>query len=406
MEQFGGKSYTGKWDIYIMKVLKQVYPDKGLNALSKRILCDLLCFVSDNLCKVAVLLTKHSGRVTISSKEMRAATRLVLPGELAKHANSNGSQAVVRFTSGLDAPPNVRADLVFSISRAKDDLKNHENSLWVGLTTPVYLAAVLEYLCAELVELSGRIARDNQRIRIKAHDILLAIKRDEELNNLFRNVVIEEGGVVPHIHNKLLGGNNTHIQYVLKDPEINNISKNAIQRLGYRAGVKFFSGLVYEEMRGVLQSYLEKLLEGVIIVTLNNGRKTMMKKDLNAAIDMRASHNYSEFNKIVGGRFRPGTVALRNIRKYQKTTNLLLPKLTFQRLVREIVTATSSGRALEYKGEKIRYEEDFFIALQTLCENYLIELFKDANLVAINSDRLTVSPKDINLVRRIKGERA
>jgi histone H3 len=96
-------------------------------------------------------------------------------------------------------------------------------------------------------------------------------------------------------------------------------------------------------------------------------------------------------------RFRPGTVALREIRKYQKSTELLIRRLPFQRLVREI--------AQDYKTD-LRFQASAILALQEATEAYLVGLFEDSNLCAIHAKRVTIMPKDIQLARRIRGERA
>ena len=95
-------------------------------------------------------------------------------------------------------------------------------------------------------------------------------------------------------------------------------------------------------------------------------------------------------------RFRPGTVAIREIKKYQKSTELLIKKLPFQRIVREIAQDYNSG---------LRFQISAVSALQEATENYIISLFEDTNLCAIHAKRVTIMPKDMKLAKRIRGER-
>ena len=95
-------------------------------------------------------------------------------------------------------------------------------------------------------------------------------------------------------------------------------------------------------------------------------------------------------------RYRPGTVALREIRRYQKGTELLIRKLPFQRLVREIVWSFN---------EELRCQSTAVLCLQEAAEAYLIGLFEDTNLCAIHARRVTIMPRDLHLARRIRGER-
>ncbi len=93
-------------------------------------------------------------------------------------------------------------------------------------------------------------------------------------------------------------------------------------------------------------------------------------------------------------RFRPGTVALREIRKYQRSTEELIPRAPFQRLVREI--------AQDFRTD-LRFQASGVGALQQAAEAYLVGLFDDANFCALHAKRITVMPKDIQLSRRIRG---
>ena len=96
-------------------------------------------------------------------------------------------------------------------------------------------------------------------------------------------------------------------------------------------------------------------------------------------------------------RYRPGTVALREIRRFQKSTELLIRRLPFQRLVREI--------AQDLK-DRLNFASGAILALQEVAEAYLVGLFEDTNLCAIHTKRITIMLKDIQLARRIRGERS
>ena len=101
-------------------------------------------------------------------------------------------------------------------------------------------------------------------------------------------------------------------------------------------------------------------------------------------------------------RYRPGTVALKEIRQYQKSTELLIRKLPFQQVVHEIVNDVCPT----HMQNKVRFQSAAIMALQEASEAYLVGLFEDTNLCAIHARQVTIMPKDIQLARRIRGERA
>ena len=93
-------------------------------------------------------------------------------------------------------------------------------------------------------------------------------------------------------------------------------------------------------------------------------------------------------------RFRPGTVALREIRRYQKSADLLIRKAPFQRVVRNIALNV---------GPSLRFQSSAILALQEATEQYLTHLFEEANLCALHAKRVTILPKDLFLARKIRG---
>ncbi|XP_014818874.1 PREDICTED: uncharacterized protein LOC106901054 [Calidris pugnax] len=212
------------------------------------------------------------------------------------------------------------------------------------------------------------------------------------------------------------GGAKRH-RKVLRD-NIQGITKPAIRRLARRGGVKRISGLIYEETRGVLKVFLENVIRDAVTYTEHAKRKTVTAMDVVYALKRQGRHQPTALHvlngrnamartkqtarKSTGGkaprkqlatkaarksapatggvkkphRYRPGTVALREIRRYQKSTELLIRKLPFQRLVREI--------AQDFKTD-LRFQSSAVMALQEASEAYLVGLFEDTNLCAIHA---------------------
>ncbi len=97
-----------------------------------------------------------------------------------------------------------RAGITFPVGRVARYIRNGRYATRIGAGAPVYTAAVMEYLCAEVLELAGNAAKDNKRARITPRFILLAIKNDEELSSFMSDITISEGGVLPRIQPSLL----------------------------------------------------------------------------------------------------------------------------------------------------------------------------------------------------------
>jgi len=204
---------------------------------------------------------------------------------------------------------------------------------------------------------------------------------------------------------------------------IQGITAPAIQRICQTAGIKRISRLVYEEVRGVMKLFVEDTMKDALVFCEHVRRKTLQEGDLDAALQVKGKYLGAGINPNTSKtfstkksrskgkkektdtetehkphRFKPGTVALRDIRFQQKNSeNFSIPKVNFSRLVREV--------SQDYV-EDMRFSKNFMELFQLVTEDYLVGLMDMANLCAIHAGRQTIFPKDIQLARRIRGERA
>jgi len=167
----------------------------------------LLYNILDDVIDESRILIEKSGIRSLSSREIQTAVRLNFPGELAKHAVSEGTKAVTKYNAyenddGAGKTKEEKAGLSFGIGPIQKILKE-KLRYNVHILASVYMAASLEYICAELLELSGNCARDLKVKRIIPSHIGFAIRGDEDLDKLFPGTVAG-AGVVPHIHHSLV----------------------------------------------------------------------------------------------------------------------------------------------------------------------------------------------------------
>jgi len=221
-------------------LLKQVHPDLQLTKGAASQLNFLLEVLGKELGHKALKLANHSGKKTVSSRQVQNATRLLLQGELENHAVSEATKAVVKFTSAKSGEGKkveretgaVRAGLTLSTSRSKRFLqgvhhpvlkrskakpgeakaKSKSSSapmmMRVGAGAPVYLTAVIEYVAFEILEIAGkRLNEGKKRTKITPRDFLLSIADDADLAVLLRHLKFKfiAAGVYPFIHPKLVG---------------------------------------------------------------------------------------------------------------------------------------------------------------------------------------------------------
>ncbi|XP_039512623.1 uncharacterized protein LOC120468049 [Pimephales promelas] len=323
-------------------------------------------FEDTNLCAI------HAKRVTIMPKDIQLARRI--RGERALHVFKMSGRGKTGGKARAKAKTrSSRAGLQFPVGRVHRLLRKGNYGERVGAGAPVYLAAVLEYLTAEILELAGNAARDNKKTRIIPRHLQLAVRNDEELNKLLGRVTIAQGGVLPNIQAVLL-------------PKKTEKPAKTKQR-------------DFVKIRDLHNNWELGRKTTAMARTKQTARKSTGGKAPRKQLATKAARKSAP---ATGGvkkphRYRPGTVALREIRRYQKSTELLIRKLPFQRLVREI--------AQDFKTD-LRFQSSAVMALQESSEAYLVGLFEDTNLCAIHAKRVTIMPKDIQLARRIRGERA
>lgn len=199
-----------QFDIYIRKVGKQVHRDTQLSNDFLNQTNRIIVRLGEKIAEKAFQLTEKEDRKTIDGREIQSAVRLIIPGELTKHAVSEGTKAVTKYGSADRGNKRKRksnskkAGLEFSVPRCKQFLKKYNKK--IGSTASVYLAAVLEYITAELLELSGNVSRDNRRNTMKIRDLFLAIDTDSELNDMMHrlNMGITGGGNTVHVEDAVI----------------------------------------------------------------------------------------------------------------------------------------------------------------------------------------------------------
>jgi len=194
---------------------------------------------------------------------------------------------------------------------------------------------------------------------------------------------------------------------------IQGITKPSLQRLCREAGARRISGLIYEELRGILLVYLEDFLRQAFISMTNSRRKTLDVRDVEYALSQlglayggltnkackvrsKRAHSASKPGQKKR-RFKPGTESKREIEFYQKNSGcLIFSKAPFKRLVREKLQDYTDYSRVSEKGT---------LALQLAIEHRLKDIVRDAVIVADrDSHRETIMPKDLQVVREIKHE--
>jgi histone H2A len=198
---------TDDLNFEVYQNFKMVHPDTGMSSAAASTMVNIIRNLASRIVTASNILHARDGKKTINMRSIQCAVRMIFPGELAKHAISEGSKAVVKFwrPRSPDQPGSKkvrisktkRAGLTLSVSRVGRLIKLESSAHRKGATAAVFLAAVLEYITAEILELAGNASRDSKKVRITPRHIKLAVLNDEEISELFKKTVL--GGESCHI---------------------------------------------------------------------------------------------------------------------------------------------------------------------------------------------------------------
>lgn len=186
--------------VSIYNVLIQVHPEKRITAKAKLEMMKLLSHVAGLIVSGANKAVVVSNKKTVDAFSIQAGVRMSLSGSLRDHAVSEGARAVTRYNASnaggageLPVSRSARAGLVFSVPVAEKILRKYCISERVSSGAPIYLAASLEYICAELLELAGFAAGTEKKISIAPKHILSVVRKDQLYSSLFENVILAPG---------------------------------------------------------------------------------------------------------------------------------------------------------------------------------------------------------------------
>ena len=192
------------YETYIYRVLKAQFPKMSISAKAMETLNDMVLDLIRRYMAVADSLTRE--KKTLTYRDVATLTRLLLTGELAKHALRETERACKAYLSRekQSGGPTQRAGLIFPVTRVGNAMRRMRPTGRQSTSAAVALAAVLQYVIEEIVEMSGYAASNMKRLRISPRHIALAVHNDDEVHRLFGDAIVARAGVAPHIHPALL----------------------------------------------------------------------------------------------------------------------------------------------------------------------------------------------------------
>lgn len=387
----------------LTEILGNIHRNTKLSPSALSLLDEMVSSLAKKFIKVSVKLSDLAQSKTISVRDINSSTKLLLVGELIKKTSVDAKWNIIKLKVSDKNKKDVTQNLKFKLSTLTSFVSKCSKKR-VSKLAVIYFSSVLEYVVSEILELAHNKTRDENRDTITPRDIFYVIKEDSELNVLFKGYILGTG-VIPNIHYELLPKSGGALRNKKIKEGIKNITKNGLNKLMFRAGVKKKSMNIYEESRDILQGFLETFLKNTLVIALHKNHKTLMYDDGITAlqllnIDVYSTRGYPGLREpCIGSERIPDTSGKgfqEVVQKYQESYCTLLPHTLIENVVKDII------RHFAHPENISKYKKDFMWLVHALAEAYMIKLYQDAILVALHTKRLTIMPKDLRLVLKLR----
>jgi histone H2A len=295
---------------YIHRVLKTIDSESYIKHHTCEQLNEFLIIIID---KLAILATQNNyDKITVSQKEIQHATMILLPEDLANNCIEKAAKAIVKANESEEFKEEFksaetrqyRAGIIFPVARCEKYIRRY--AIRVSYMAPVFIAAVLEYLCYLILELAVNITKEYKLKIIKIRHMFFAIQNHKELNTLTKSLNIEfsNAGVVPYIHDELITKSVKDIK------KYQNSTKLLLQKSPFQRNFREIAGQYYEDPRfndGVIimiQEFIElrlvKIFQTAVNRTIAARRRGVIVDDINYAVDTVLSSQLCNDKKFEG----------------------------------------------------------------------------------------------------------
>lgn len=400
-----------KFDSHSKLVLGQVQPGMGMSLSAETHL--VINTMMNTIVRKAISGAKKIARLKnskakeIKQKDIETFFRIFIPMELLNHLKSESKKAMEKFKKVNDPKQYFQKDKF--ASQMKREIKSTKE---IKIADEVYvvLAAALDYLIAEVLELSGHRTRDSGKKRVTPNDIYAAIKRDEELSILFplEKFVIPQTVEFTKKEIKNRNNNNTKVlneqvrHYRFDDDLLSDIVlKKIVKDLTKEAravNVNEYGEYMLGELNAVLKVFTENILRRVLPLYFSyiGTRDTRNINKATPKLDFMILNHVLSKDKI----------SVPNVTEtYYKKSVYISPRRFKAFMTSQIFNFFSLNNKLQENKNFTIMSDDFVRAFHIITEHYLLMIIRDAKVGAFHRNNKTLQPKNVQLVRHMRKER-